>query len=147
MSDLTITLAGESVDKKTGGEVLQVNKKLTQMKVDSFDITATLTADGTAGDVMFVTTEIPNAVSVTGGRALLHSAVVVLTNNATDASGTGSNVTGDFNLIFKKNDISKLKNEKKIEIITFKNSKFKKLRFWAAKIWKIEILSFKNLKI
>ena len=83
----------------------QINKysargRLGRMDVDMIDISATLTGDGTSGDVMFVTTEIPNAVSVTGGRALLHSAVIVLTDHATDASGTGSSATGNFNLIF-----------------------------------------------
>jgi len=103
MSDLTITNAGVSVTKNTGGEVLSNNKKLNQMNIDSFDITATLTGDGTSGDVMFVTTKIENAMSAKGGSGILQSVSAVLTDNATDASGTGSNVTGAFKLVFTSN--------------------------------------------
>ena len=61
MSDLTITEGGIAVTKKSGGEFLTADKKLNQMKTVTKDVTATLTAHGTVGDVMFVTTKIEDA--------------------------------------------------------------------------------------
>lgn len=102
MSDLTIKHAGSTVTQ-TRQEVLSNNKKLNQMNVDSFDITATLTGDGTSGDVMFVATKIENAMAAKGGSGILQSVTAVLTDNASDASGTGSNATGAFKLVFTSN--------------------------------------------
>ena len=85
---------------KTKLQNYTVQEKLNKMDVDIIDISATLTGDGTADDVMFVTTEIPNCVPVKGGSCILQSITAVLTDNATDASGTGSNVTGAFKLVF-----------------------------------------------
>ena len=100
MSDLTITTAGITESKVSGGEFLSADKKLNQMKVSTFDITATLTGDGTAGDVMFVTTKIENAVAVKGGACMIQNVTCVLTDNASDDSGTGSNTLGGFKLVF-----------------------------------------------
>ena len=103
MSDLTITTAGVTESKVSGAEVLQPSKKLTQMNINSVDITATLTSDGTSGDVMFVTTKIENAVATKGGSAILQSLSAVLTNNASDASGNAASATGAFKLVFTSN--------------------------------------------
>tara|TARA_R100001594_G_scaffold147745_1_gene201349 strand:- start:2975 stop:3577 length:603 start_codon:yes stop_codon:yes gene_type:complete len=103
MSDLTITTAGVTESKASGAEVLQPSKKLTQMNINSFDITATLTPDGHSADVMFVTTKIENAVATKGGSAILQSLSAVLTNHASEASGNGSNATGAFKLVFTSN--------------------------------------------
>ena len=70
------------------------------MDIDIIDISATLTGDGTADDVMFVTTEIPNCVPVKGGTCILQSITAVLTDNASDAAGNGENVSGAFKLVF-----------------------------------------------
>ena len=95
MSDLTITLAGESVDKKTGGEVLTPGKKLTQMNIDLIDVAVSPDVSnggaGTVGDLLFLVTEIPNAVAVKGGVAILQSVVVV---------SSGTVVTGALDLVF-----------------------------------------------
>jgi hypothetical protein len=89
MSDLTITLAGDAVAKKTGGEVLSANKKLTQMSMDVIDVTVTPTADTAhvVGDVMFVVTKIPNAVATKGGSAILQSVSAIGTSTAGDDLG------------------------------------------------------------
>jgi hypothetical protein len=103
MSDLTITEGGVAVAKKSAGEFLTADKKLNQMRAKTFNVTATLTGDGTVGDVMFVATKIENAVAVKGGACMLQSVSCVLTDNATDASGTGSNTLGSFKLVFTSN--------------------------------------------
>jgi hypothetical protein len=78
MSDLTITNAGISVAKKTGGEVLSNNKKLNQMKVDVIDVTLTTTAaTHSPGDVLAANIEIPNAVAVKGGSAIIQSVTLL----------------------------------------------------------------------
>ena len=106
MSDLTITTAGVTESKVSGGEFLTADKKLNQMRAKTFDVTATLTGDGTVGDVMFVSTKIENAVAVKGGAAILQSAALivgsggqevgaitaVITNNGpTDLAGIAAN--------------------------------------------------------
>ena len=95
MSDLTITLAGDSVDKKSGGEILAPGKKLTQMNVDLIDVAVSPDVSngggGTVGDLLFLVTEIPNAVAVKGGSAILQSVVVV---------SSGTVVTGALDLVF-----------------------------------------------
>tara|TARA_R100001594_G_C4034137_1_gene261889 strand:- start:1062 stop:1625 length:564 start_codon:yes stop_codon:yes gene_type:complete len=80
-----------------------VQEKLNKMAVQTYDITATLTGDGTSGDVMFVTTEIPNCVAVNGGSCILQSVNAVLCDNATDASGDAANIVGGFKLAFTSN--------------------------------------------
>ena len=101
MSDLTITLAGDSVDKKTGGEVLSANKKLTQMKVDIIDVSITLPDDGscTAGDMIFAPVKIENALGVKGGSGILQSITAIVQNHGTEASADGTDV-GTFDLYF-----------------------------------------------
>ena len=76
-----------------------VQEKLNKMDVDIIDITATLTGDGTSGDLMFDTTEITNAVAVDAG-------VAVVSDDATDGSGTGANVTGGWKLVITSDSTS-----------------------------------------
>jgi hypothetical protein len=85
---------------------LSNNKKLNQMNVDLITIEATLTADGTNGDLMFDTTEISDAVAVKGGSAILQSVVAIVTTNATDASGNGANALGAFKLVITDDSTS-----------------------------------------
>ena len=75
MSDLTITTAGVSEAKVSGGEFLSADKKLNQMKVDVISITPTISGTTTdaIGDLLFDSIAIPNAVSVKGGSCILHS--------------------------------------------------------------------------
>ena len=51
-----------------------VQEKLNKMDVDLIDVAMTTDADAT-GEVLALVTEIPNAVSVKGGTAILQSAV------------------------------------------------------------------------
>ena len=81
-------------------------QKLNRMDVDIIDITATLTGDGTSGDLMFDTTEIANCTAILGGGALLHSVVALVTDNSTDASGNGANTAGEFKLVFTSDSTS-----------------------------------------
>ena len=83
-----------------------VQEKLNKMDVDIIDITATLTGDGTSGDLMFDTTEIEKAVAVDAGSGILQSAVAVVSDNATDGSGTGANVTGGWKLVITSDSTS-----------------------------------------
>jgi hypothetical protein len=83
-----------------------VQEKLNKMDVDIIDITATLTGDGTSSDLMFDTTEIENAVAVNSGSGILQSVVAIVTDNATDASGTGSNITGSWKLVITSDSTS-----------------------------------------
>lgn len=78
MSDLSITHGGISTEKKTGGEVLSNNKKLNQMKVDLINVTLTTIAAAIAdNEVVSQSIEIPNAVSVKGGSAIIQSAILL----------------------------------------------------------------------
>ena len=81
MSDLTITTAGVSESKVSGGEFLSADKKLNQMKIDLIDVAISPDVSnggaGTVGDLLFLVTEIPNAVAVKGGSAILQSVVAV----------------------------------------------------------------------
>ena len=94
MSDLTITNAGITTTKNTGGEVLSNNKKLGQMNVDLIDVAISPDVSnggaGTIGDLLFLVTEIPNAVAVKGGSAILQSVVAV---------SSGTVVTGAFDIV------------------------------------------------
>ena len=83
-----------------------VQERLGKMDVDLIDISATLTGDGTSGDLMFDTTEIANAVAVDAGSGILQSVVAIVTDNATDASGTGSNITGAWKLVITSDSTS-----------------------------------------
>ena len=83
-----------------------VQEKLNKMDVDIIDITATLTGDGTSGDLMFDTTEIEKAVAVDAGSGILQSVVAVVSDNATDGSGTGANVTGGWKLVITSDSTS-----------------------------------------
>jgi hypothetical protein len=95
MSDLTITNAGVSVTKKTGGEVLSNNKKLNQMKVTMIDVEPTVdTSAYAAGDLMFNPIKIENAVAVKGGSAILQS-IAVANDDA---------LTGTFDLVLTASD-------------------------------------------
>jgi len=87
MSDLTITNAGVSVDKKTGGELLTANKKLNQMKVDLITVAPNI-GESTYqnGDLMAEGETISNAVSVKGGCSILQSITAV------DTSDTGGTI-------------------------------------------------------
>ena len=83
-----------------------VAEKLNKMDVDIIDISATLTGDGTSGDLMFDTREIENAVAVNGGSGILQSVVAIVTDNSTDASGDGANITGAFKLVITSDSTS-----------------------------------------
>ena len=78
MSDLTITTAGQSESKVSGGEFLSSEKKLNQMKVVLTDaVTPTVFAGATvANDLLFNPVKIPNAVGVKGGTGVVQSVVV-----------------------------------------------------------------------
>ena len=102
MSDLTIKHAGSTVTQ-TRHEVLSNNKKLNQMKVDLIDVTVATDADA-SGELLITTTEIPNAVAVKGGTAILQSVMfmsnkvltdaidIVITNDATTQGTIGATV-------------------------------------------------------
>ena len=97
MSDLTITLAGDTIPKKTGGEVLQPGKKLTQMNVTLIDVEPTVSTSAyAAGDLMFAPIKIENAVAVKGGSAILQS-VAVANDDA---------LVGSFDLVLTGSDDS-----------------------------------------
>jgi len=72
-----------------------VQEKLNKMDIDLIDVVCAPDADnagaGTSGDLLFNVTEIPNAVAVKGGSAILHSVVAV---------SSGTVVTGAFDLAF-----------------------------------------------
>ena len=57
-------------------------EKLNKMDVDLIDVTVAADVDnagaGTAGDLLFKVTEIPNAVSVAGGTAILQSCCMIV---------------------------------------------------------------------
>ena len=78
-----------------------VQEKLNKMDVDLIDVSITgLHADAHAlNDLMFQPVEIPNAVAVPGGTAILQSAVAIITGHSTEASANGANATGSFNIV------------------------------------------------
>ena len=91
MSDLTITTAGITESKVTGGEFLSSEKKLNQMKIEFIDVTVTLSGSAhTLGYMMFHPQKIENALSVKGGKGVLQSISVIADE---------SNVTGGFDLV------------------------------------------------
>ena len=95
MSDLTITTAGVTESKVSGGEFLSSDKKLNQMHVTIVDVEPTVdTSAYAAGDLMFNPIKIENAVGVKGGSAILQS-VAVANDDA---------LTGAFDLVFTASD-------------------------------------------
>ena len=77
----------------TGLHKYTVAEKLNKMDVDLIDVTLNLDNANTGayadGDVLFPVTEIPNAVAVNGGSAILQSASIIITGSA-DGSETGA---------------------------------------------------------
>lgn len=77
MSDLTITNAGVTVPQLRPG-MKSSNYKLNSMKVDLIDVTLTTDAEAHAdGDVIAQQIEIPNAVAVKGGAAIIQSIMLL----------------------------------------------------------------------
>lgn len=78
---------------KTDLRQYTVVEKLNKMDVDIVDITVNIDAANTgayaAGDLLFPLTEIPYAVAVEGGAAILQSASIIITGSA-DGSETGA---------------------------------------------------------
>jgi len=74
---------------KTNLKKFTASEKLNSMSVDLIDVTVAADSDnaGTsaAGDLLFKVTEIPNAVSVVGGSAILQSCCVIV--DESDATG------------------------------------------------------------
>tara|TARA_R110000824_G_scaffold277191_1_gene465461 strand:+ start:596 stop:1150 length:555 start_codon:yes stop_codon:yes gene_type:complete len=84
MSDLTITTAGVSESKVSGGEFLSANKKLNQMKIDLIKSTPDIAeATYATGTLMFEQGKVNNAVAVKGGNCILQSVTAI------DTSDTG----------------------------------------------------------
>ena len=78
MSDLTITTAGQSESKVSGGEFLSSEKKLNQMKVvltEGVNPTCDTTPNYAAGDLFFNPIKVPNIVGVKGGSGIIQSVV------------------------------------------------------------------------
>mgnify|MGYP003139410952 CR=1 FL=1 len=61
-----------------------VQEKLNKMAVDLIDVTIATDADA-AGELLVTTTEIPNAVAVEGGTAILQSAMLMSNKVLTDS--------------------------------------------------------------
>lgn len=96
MSDLTITHAGVTESKVTGGEFLSADKKLNQMKVDLIDVTCTANAAAHAvGDIICEPVEIPNAVSVKGGSAILQSAALIVDSGGQETGAVTAVITNN----------------------------------------------------
>ena len=71
-----------------------VQEKLNKMDIDLIDISISFNPGSdvgayASGDLLFLVTEIPNAVAVNGGSAILQSASVIITASA-DGSETGA---------------------------------------------------------
>ena len=71
-----------------------VQEKLNKMDVDLIDITVKPDADNgagmAAGDFMFPAVEIPNAVAVNGGTAILQSCCAIIQGGDDDGADTGA---------------------------------------------------------
>jgi len=90
MSDLTITNAGETVTPNSAGSSVTTGKYST--------VRVTPTISGTAyadGDVMFLTTEIPNAVRGEGGYSKLIGVTII-----DQGDQIGSDADFDLSLVF-----------------------------------------------
>ena len=106
MSDLTITTAGVTESKVSGGEFLSSDKKLNQMKVNYVDVSITLDANAyTVGDTMFIPTKVENAMAVKGGSGILQSATAIIQNNSTEGSATGSDI-GSFDIFITSSKVT-----------------------------------------
>ena len=82
-----------------------VQEKLNKMDVDLIDVAVATDADA-AGELLITTTEIPNAVSVKGGSAILQSAMfmsnkvltdtvdIFITSDSTSMGSIGDTVSG-----------------------------------------------------
>ena len=82
---------------ETSLKTYTVREKLNKMDVDLIDVEITLdSAANTAGDILFLPAKIENAVAVSGGSALLHSAAAIIENAALSA-GDGTD-TGDIDV-------------------------------------------------
>ena len=94
-----------------------VQEKLNKMDVDIIDVTLNLDNENTGayadGDLLFPVTEIPYAVSVNGGSALLQSVSIIITGSA-DGSETGNMdlvITSDATALIKSGPASLVDNE------------------------------------
>tara|TARA_Y100000593_G_C4159374_1_gene261203 strand:+ start:50 stop:598 length:549 start_codon:yes stop_codon:yes gene_type:complete len=78
MSDLTITTAGVSESKVSGGEFLSGDKKLNQMKVDIIELSPGVTTNECSdGEIIFDNEKIENCVGVKGGSCILQSVTIL----------------------------------------------------------------------
>ena len=78
MSDLTITTAGVSESKVSGGEFLSSDKKLNQMKVDIVSITPGTTTNACSdGEIIWDNEKLENLVGVKGGSCILQSITLI----------------------------------------------------------------------
>ena len=78
MSDLTITTAGVSESKVSGGEFLSSDKKLNQMKVDIVSITPGTTTNACSdGEIIWDNEKLENLVGVKGGSCILQSVTLI----------------------------------------------------------------------
>ena len=87
MSDLTITTAGQSESKVSGGEFLSSEKKLNQMKVvltEAVKADCDTSPNYAAGDLFFNPIKVSNIVGVKGGSGIIQS-VVATSNDALSA--------------------------------------------------------------
>ena len=84
---------------------ISVQEKLNSMDIDIIDVAVDTDADA-SGELLITTTEIPNAVAVNGGTAILQSAMfmsnkvltdsidVVITSDSTSQGSIGDTVSG-----------------------------------------------------
>ena len=78
MSDLTITTAGVTESKVSGGEFLSSDKKLNQMKVDIVSITPGTTTNACSdGEIIWDNEKLENLVGVKGGSCILQSVTLI----------------------------------------------------------------------
>jgi hypothetical protein len=75
MSDLTITTAGVSADVRTGNKKAGIKIKVSPAGLQ--------TSAHTAGDVVFTKIEMPNAVRIKGGTAVIREVVMFVSGAAT----------------------------------------------------------------
>tara|TARA_R100000458_G_C8260669_1_gene236193 strand:+ start:654 stop:1196 length:543 start_codon:yes stop_codon:yes gene_type:complete len=78
MSDLTITEAGVTVAKNSGGEFLNADKKLNQMKVEVIELTPGTTTNACSdGEIVWDNEKLSNVVGVKGGSCVLQSVTLI----------------------------------------------------------------------
>ena len=78
MSDLTITTAGVTESKVSGGEFLSSDKKLNLMKVDIVSITPGTTTNACSdGEIIWDNEKLENLVGVKGGSCILQSVTLI----------------------------------------------------------------------